>query len=44
MTFVCKWAAFGIPETSTAVDAQSILRAAAETIKLWPEDEEAGPA
>jgi len=41
MTFVCEWAAFGIPETSTEVEAEPILRAAAQSIKLWPEDRNA---
>jgi hypothetical protein len=44
MTFVCEWAAFGIPETSMEVDAQPILRAAEQSIKLWPEDDDAGSA
>lgn len=44
MAFVCEWAAFGIAETSTQVDAEPILRAAAQTIKLWPEDKDSSPA
>ena len=44
MTFVCEWAAFGIPETSMDVDAEPILRAATQTIKLWPEDKDGAPA
>ncbi len=43
MTFVCEWAAFGIPETSKDVDTQPILRAAAQSIKLWPEDKGSSP-
>jgi hypothetical protein len=44
MTFACEWAAFGIWETRTELDAEPILRAAAQTIKLWPEDEDSAPA
>jgi hypothetical protein len=44
MTFICEWSAFGIPETATDVDTEPILRAAAQTIKLWPEDKDGGPA
>jgi hypothetical protein len=44
MTFVCEWTLFGIPETSAEVDVQPILRAAAQSIKLWPAEMEAGPA
>ena len=44
MTFVCEWSAFGIPETTTELDTQPILRAAAQSIKLWPEDKGASLA
>jgi hypothetical protein len=36
LTFVCEWAAFGIPESRAEVDAQLIRDAAAGSIPLWP--------
>ena len=38
LTFVCKWQAIGIPESRTIVDATVIVEAAAQAIRLWPDD------
>jgi hypothetical protein len=38
LTIVCEWPAFGIPETSTEIDTQPILRASGQVTKLWPEN------
>jgi len=37
VTFVCEWAAAGIPETHASLDAQPILDAAEQSVQLWPE-------
>jgi hypothetical protein len=38
LEFVCEWSALGIPETRAVIDAQLILDAAAQSIRLWPEN------
>jgi len=38
VTFVCEWAAAGIPETRASLDAQLIVDAARRSVRLWPED------
>jgi hypothetical protein len=38
VTFVCEWAAAGIPETQASLDAQQILDAARHSVQLWPGD------
>jgi hypothetical protein len=38
VTFVCEWAAAGIPETQVSLDAQLIVDAAGRSVQLWPED------
>lgn len=37
LEFVCEWPAFGITETRAGIDAQLILNAAGQSIRLWPE-------
>jgi hypothetical protein len=39
LEFVCEWPALGIPESRAGLDAQLILDAAGQSIRLWPEDE-----
>ena len=38
VTFVCEWAAAGIPETRASLDGQLIVDAARRSVRLWPED------
>jgi hypothetical protein len=38
VSFVCEWAAAGIPETRASLDAQLIVDAAGHSVRLWPED------
>jgi hypothetical protein len=38
VSFVCEWAAAGIPETRASLDAQLIVDAARHSLRLWPED------
>jgi hypothetical protein len=38
VAFVCEWAAFAIGEKRAEVDAQLILDAAGQSVRLWPED------
>jgi hypothetical protein len=42
LTIVCQWPAYAIEESSTMIDAQVILDAAARASLLWPDDEEPG--
>jgi hypothetical protein len=44
MNFVCEWPAFGIPETRTDLDSRPLLDAAAQSVKLWPDDDGPGRA
>jgi hypothetical protein len=37
VTFVCAWAAAGIPEAHASLGAQPILDAAGRSVRLWPE-------
>ena len=39
LEFVCEWPALGIPESRASLDAQLILDAAGQSIRLWPDDE-----
>jgi hypothetical protein len=39
LEFVCEWPLLGIPESRAGLDAQSILDAAGQSIRLWPEDD-----
>jgi hypothetical protein len=39
LEFVCEWPALGIPESRAGLDAQLILDAAGQSIRLWPDDE-----
>ena len=36
MTFACEWAAYRITETSKQIEAEPIVRAARQSIRLWP--------
>jgi hypothetical protein len=38
LSFVCEWAAFGIPESHAEVDAQLVVDAARHSVQIWPED------
>jgi hypothetical protein len=38
LAFVCEWAALGIPEKRTELDAQLILDAATRSVRTWPQD------
>jgi hypothetical protein len=38
VSFVCEWAAAGIPETRASLDAQLIVDAAGHSVWLWPGD------
>jgi len=39
LEFVCEWPTLGIPESRAGLDAQPILDAAGQSIRLWPDDE-----
>jgi hypothetical protein len=39
LEFVCEWPTLGIPESRAGLDAQLILGAAGQSIRLWPDDE-----
>jgi len=39
LEFVCEWPTLGIPESRAGLDAQLILDAAGQSIRLWPDDE-----
>jgi hypothetical protein len=36
LSFVCEWAAFGIPESRAEVDARLVLDAARHSVQIWP--------
>jgi hypothetical protein len=38
LTFVCEWAAEGVPESRAQVDATTIVEAAGRAVEMWPDD------
>jgi hypothetical protein len=40
LEFICHWPTFGIAETRASIDAQLILDAARQSVRLWPADAE----
>jgi hypothetical protein len=38
VSFVCEWTGAGIPETRASLDAQLIVDAARNSVRLWPGD------
>jgi hypothetical protein len=40
LVFICQWPTLGTGETRVSIDAQLILDAARQSMRLWPPDKE----